>query len=330
MSAVGPWDTPLEEPASAASHRWLSVLGAWGAAGASCGSAVGGLLQMTQGMAGASSTFGAAGIGLGALVGAAALVVERRRAEARPLLVDARGQASRPLHGLLFAGPVVVAIPSLLVLGLVATVSLGHAAPAVAFGFTAFAVAWAGLRVWSTHRFTVALEAVELGDLPQARERLAGLARAWVATRSARAAARLNLGMMALQQGEGREALRWYDEVGAASAWAQAGRALACLLVDDLDAAADALGAASASPGARQVQEQLDAVRVLLVWRSDGPETAQLLARRLASPVATPLHRALLLALDPPPRPRSLDEEVVALLHSGLGRALPELASVRT
>ena len=223
MSAVGPWDTPIEEPHGAGSHRWMSVLGVWGAAGAAVGSAVGGVLQVTQGMAGASSTWGTLGIGIGAAVGAAALVVERRAAEERPMLVDASGRASRPLHGLLFAGPVLAAIPALLVLGVVATVGIGHVAPAIAFGITALAVAWAGVRVWSTHRFTTALEAVERGDLGAARDRLQGLAGAWVATRSARSAARLNLGMMALQQGDGSEALRWYDQVGgrSASAWAK-------------------------------------------------------------------------------------------------------------
>ena len=331
MSAVGPWDTPIEEPHGAGSHRWMSVLGVWGAAGAAVGSAVGGVLQVTQGMAGASSTWGTLGIGIGAAVGAAALVVERRAAEERPMLVDASGRASRPLHGLLFAGPVLAAIPALLVLGVVATVGIGHVAPAIAFGITALAVAWAGVRVWSTHRFTTALEAVERGDLGAARDRLQGLAGAWVATRSARSAARLNLGMMALQQGDGSEALRWYDQVGgrSASAWAYAGRALATLLLGDLDAAATALGEASASPGARQVQEQLDAVRVLLVWRTEGPEAAQLLGHRLMSPVATPLHRALLLALDVGVGPRTLDDEVHAMLDSGLGQAVPELAVVR-
>jgi len=332
VSAVGPWDTPLEEASGAASHRWLAALGAWGMAGASVGSAVGGVLQITQAAAGASSTGGTIGMLAGGVLGGVALVVERRAAEERPVLVDASGRGSRPLHGLLFAGPVVAAIPALLVLGVVATVGIGHIAPAVAFSITALAVAWAGLRVWSTHRFTTALEAVERGDLGVARERLASLARAWVATRSARTAARLNLGMMALQQGDATEALRWYDQVAgrSASAWVDTGRALALLLAGELDAAAEALGRASASAGARQVQEQLDAVRVLLVWRSEGSEAARQLGQRLMSPVATPLHRGLMLALDPRDRRSdSVDDELAALLHSGLGQALPELEAVR-
>ena len=305
------------------------MLGSWGLAGASVGSAVGGVLQVTQGMAGASSWAGTLGIGGGALLGAVALVIERRQAEQRPLLLDARGRGARPLHGVLFAIPVLAAIPALLVLGVVATIGMGHIAPFAAFGVTAGAVAWAGVRVWSTHRFTSALEDLERGDVEQARERLAALATSLTASRSARTAARLNLGMMALQEGQGADALLWYDAIGSggAMAWALAGRALALLLVDRADAAATALSEAVASPAARQVQEQLDAVRVLLVWRTEGAEAAKVVGERLASPAATPLHRALLAALRA--EEGSRDDEVMALLASGLGRAVPELATLR-
>lgn len=326
MSAVGPWDTPVDD-GQTSSHRWLAVLGSWGMAGASAGSAVGGVMQAVQGVEGASSAFGTAGIAVGAGLGALALIAERKASEARPVLMDARGQPSRPLHGALFAVPVGVALPSLLVLGLVASLSLGSLVPLAAFGATAFAVAWAGLRVWSTHRFTTALEAVEEGDHALAHDRLASLADSWVASRSARGAARLNLGMIALQDGRGADALAWIEGMsGTPPAWAHAGRALALLLQQRPEEAEAALGAGLASDGARLVQEQLDAVRVLLIWRTEGPEAARLLGERLGGPAATPLHRAMLAALRP--EPGSLDDEVQALVASGLGRALPELAGL--
>jgi hypothetical protein len=310
-----------------ASHRWLVVLGTWGMAGAAAGSAIGGLLQGLQGVEGAAAAVGSAGIGVGALLGAVALVTERKGAESRPLLVDARGHGSRPLHGWLFAVPVAVVIPSLWVLGVVATLAVGSFVPLLAFGSTSLVVAWAGLRVWSSHRFTIALEAAEQGDPLLARERLAQLADSWWCSRSARTAARLNLGMMALQAGDAVEALRWLQQVGPeGAAWAGPSRALAWLIEGEPERAQEALAEGMASAGARQVQEQLDAVRVLLVWRTEGPEAARALGERLAGPSATPLHRALLAALRP--EAGSLDDEVQALLGSRLAQRLPELHGV--
>lgn len=326
MNAAGPWDTPTEDP-SGGSHRWLTVLGSWGMAGAAVGTSVGGVLQATRGVAGAAATWGTAGIALGALVGAAALVVERRAAEQRPLLLDAHGRLGRPLHGALFAVPVLVSLPALGLLGLVAALATGSVVPLVGFLLTAVVVAWAGLRVWSSHRFTRALEAVEEGDLGAARDRLVQLAERWPVSRSARVAARLNLAMMDLSEGHASSALAWLEGLRGAEAWASAGRALALVLLGRHDEAGEALAIGLNSPGARQVQGELDAVRVLLVWRTEGADAARALGHSLGGPAASPLHRALNAALGT--YEGSYDDEVGALLASGLGERLPELAALR-
>src|SRR5688500_18278341 len=104
---------------------WTMVLGAWGLAGATLGTAVGATLQLTQGVAWAGARLGIGGMGLLALCGACAMVVERARAERRPELTDMRGGRSRPLHGLMLGIPVVLAVPSLVWLLVVASVGLG-------------------------------------------------------------------------------------------------------------------------------------------------------------------------------------------------------------
>jgi hypothetical protein len=331
MEDVNPWHSNDEvEPVPwIATTQWAAVVLTWSAAGACGGTALGGLLQLIGQLDGGALLGGVSSLaGMGAL-GALALVAERRASERRPALIDARGRPSRPLHGALFAVPVMMAAPALLLMAMVGSVGLGGPGPAVAFVVSSAAVSWAGVRVWSTHRYTSALESLEGGAPDDARERLVALARSWLVTRSARTAARLNLGMMALHDGAGDEALDWYTGLrgGSTGAWAHAGRALALFMLNRTPEAGEELAEASGSPGARNLQEQLDALRVLFVWRTEGAAAARAVGLQLLSPTATPLHRALLVALGD--RHWRDDAEVEALVHSGLGMALPELASVR-
>ena len=326
MDTVNPFDSPDDDPVASPRVRptqGIAELLSWGAAGAAAGTSVGGLTLTAGSMAVAD--VGAAAMVVGAALGGIALRAERGWAAGRPSLLDARGRPAWPLHGALFAAPVLVALPSLLLLTVLGSAWIGGPGPAVAFFAAAVAVGWAGIRVWSTHTYTTALAELEDGAVEQARAQLAGLARSWVATRSARTAARINLGMMALHEGRGDEALDWY--VGLGGAWAQAGRALALLMLGRTEEAADELGDALGGPAARHLQEQLDALRVLLVWRTEGPDAARSVGQQLLGPQATPLHRALLVALGD--RHWRDDPDVDALVHSGLGRALPELARVR-
>jgi hypothetical protein len=90
------------------------------------------------------------------------------------------------------------------------------------------------------------------------------------------------------------------------------------------------LSKAMTGPGARAVQPEADAVRVLLVWRKDGEAEAREIGEELVGPGATALHRALVAAL----RERAGDadgaralrtEDVQGLLMGGMARAIPEL-----
>lgn len=334
MSPPPPFEPPSGAPAQiearASTTRWGTVVGTWGLSGAVVGTSVGVTLQLT-GAQGAAIAAGGCGLVLGAMLGIGALLWDR--SVERPALVDGRGATSRPLHGAVLGIPILLALPALLILVVVATVALGSVLPALTFGATALGVALAGQRVWSSHRLARALEALETGRSAEARHTLEILAERWWVSARARKTARLDLAMLALQEGQATEALGWLEglEGGVAGAWASVGRALAHLLLDHPHERAEAhLKLALTGPGARAIQAQADAVRVLVVWRGRGADEAHRLAERLHGPGATPLHEALLAAL----RARSGDafgaqalstEPVRALVASGLGQAIAEL-----
>lgn len=314
-------------------YAWAGVVSSWGIGGATLGTAVGATLQLTQGVPWAGMSLGIGGMAVAAALGAVAMTVERSRSELRPELTDMRGTRSRPLHGVLLGVPVAVMVPSLVWLLVVASVTLGSLVPAVTFGMLAVAVAWWGLRIWSNHQLARALEGLEEGRTGEARLQLKSLAERFVVSRSARTAARLNLAMLALNDGDGVSALEWAHAPtrSGAYAWASLARALGHLLNGDPPEEADVwLGKAMTGPGSRAVQPEADAVRVLLVWRKDGEAEARRVGEELVGPGATALHRALLASL----RERAGDrdgarslrtEEVEGLLLGGMARAIPEL-----
>ncbi len=313
------------------SWGWVAVLVAWALAGATLGTAIGATLQVL-GFVGNGAPIGLGTALFSGLLGGGALILERSRSEGRPELVDTRGLRSRPLHGVLLAVPVAVSLPAL---GwLVVVVSLGWSSwvPAVVFSMLALGVGWGGQRVWSSHRLTRALEHLELGQRERAVAELEGLAASVVASRGVRTAARLNLAMLALAEGDGDAAVDWAEVPSPSSgayAWAAVTRALGHLLRGDApDEAEDWLHKAVTGPGARAVQPEADAVRVLLVWRREGPVVARRVAEELWNPGSTTLHRAMLMALreaSGEPVDELRTDEVEGLLHGGLGRAIPEL-----
>ncbi|MEQ1565258.1 MAG: hypothetical protein ABMA64_06440, partial [Myxococcota bacterium] len=255
------------------------------------------------------------------------------RSVRRPELTDASGRRIRPLHGALFAAPAAVGVPALAALAAVGSVAVGSAVPGVAFGLGAALVGWGGVRSIARHRLTRALEALERGQLAEGIEVLHALAATWFAGRGVVSTARLNLSMLALNAGNADEALAWASGVrgNAARSWASTTRALALLIRGDPpEDAEDALADAARGAAGRAVQPESDAVRILVVWRRDGEESARQLAEALYGPGATPLHRALLARL----RERCgsaggaaelRSAEVHALLAGGLGGAIAEL-----
>jgi hypothetical protein len=327
-----PFEAPLAEHEPVV-VTWGMVLGSWGLGGAALGTAAGLTAQLFEAPSGFAPGLGIGGMLAGAVLGAGALVVERDRSLRRPLLVDGVGTPQRPLHGAVLGVPVLVAVPSLLWLVGACLVGFRQPLAAGAFGMVALVVGWAGLRVLGRHRLTRALEALELGRTERGVPLLHALAEAWWPGRSTRAAARLNLALLALNAGNGDEAIGWAAPIrgGAAGAWAATARALGLLLRGDpLEDVEACLVVALGSPGARAVRPEADAVRVLVVWRRDGPEAAREVGEALLDPTSTALHRGLLASL----RARAGDgagaaalrtPEVGALVSSGLGSAIPEL-----
>lgn len=331
---TSPFDPPTQEveveQARASLLRWALVVGTWGLSFAAVGTAAGVTAQL-GGWSGAAQGLASLGLLVGVGLGALVLWIERLGARQRPEVVGANGVAERPLHGAVLLVPLcLVAAPGLSWLAGAAALVVQSPLPALGFGTGVLGALWAAHRVWAQHRLARGLEAYQVG------EGTGGLAQVatsrWV-TRPVRDGARINLALVALQEGRGEEALRWLDAPwrGSAAAWAAAGRALALLLVESrVDDAEEALREALVLPGRSAVDAELDAVRVLIVWRQHGPDAARDIAEQLYGPGAGVLHRALLGRLQGGPEGERLLEApaVRSLLRSGLGRAIPELGAM--
>ncbi|MBX2796653.1 MAG: hypothetical protein KTR31_03255 [Myxococcales bacterium] len=330
---AGPFDPPAggDEIARerASTMRWGLVMGTWGLCGTAVGTAVGSLLQITQGVAGAAATGGTTGMAAGGALGVGVLLWDRMAASQRPVVAGPSGRDARPLHGAVLGLPLAAALPAVGVLAVVSTVASGSPLAAVGFGMVGVAVVWAAQRVWSHHRLARALEA----EGERAERMLRGVAGHPLLSSQVRRTARVNLAMLALRQGRGADALEAFEGVwrGAAACWVAVGRALAHLLVDDPPSRAAAhLRIARSGSGARVVAAEADAVEVLITWRSQGAEAARVLAEERHGPAATALHTALLQQL----RTLGGDDWGASALHgdavaavraSGLGAAIPEL-----
>lgn len=312
------------------------VLLAWMVAGTVLGCAVGLTFQLTEipgALPGALGTlFGTTGLG------ALAWSLERRWSCARPAILDARGRLQKPPHALLYALPIALSVPGLLTLVVVSTVAMDSALPALVFGIGGFGLGWACRRLLSTHRLTEALQALEEGDAARGRALLESLEGGWLSTRRGRTTARLNLGMLALGEGDLARAGRWYGRADAPEGrvFAQAGLALVRLLEDRLDEAEAVLMEALACPGSETVQGQLDLVRLLLVFRQDGAEAARRLGRSLEGPEAGELFIGVLAAahllcgdLDGA-RSRVDARQRSILEQSGWARLVPEIDALLT
>jgi len=229
---------------------------------------------------------------------------------------------------MLYAFPIGIALPAVLWLMIVGSVGTNSVIPALAFGLAALGMAWAALRIWSTHRLTRALEALELGRTEDAARSLSTLQATVFVSRKTRIVARLNLGTLALQQGRLDESASWLFGIEAGQAGAHARVALA--LVRAIQGrTADARGLiaqAMSGRSARAVQAQADAVRILVVLDEEGEVSALEFGERVLGQHSSGLHQALVGALrSPPGSPRDalLDEPAAAaILQSGLANRI--------
>ncbi len=326
---------PFEPPSEGRreSQGAVAVVGIWALTGATAGTSLGITLQLT----GQLDT-GGASLGIGcmagfAVLGALAFKLERSWARSRPEVLDGRGRSSRPLHGALYAVPIVIAMPAVLWLMVAGSVGAGSIIPAMAFGVAAVGMAWAANRIWSTHRLTRALEALELGREEEATAVLRVLEASPLVSKKTRIVARLNLGTLALQQGRLSDAARWLAgiEAGQAGAHARAGMALIRILQGELDQARYLIAQAMSGRAARAVQAQTDAVRILIVLGEEGEAAALEFGERLLGQTSSGLHLALIGAM----RQRAGRVEAahelltrapaIGILQSGLAREIPLL-----
>lgn len=263
------------------------VLVAWLLTGGLTGGTVGISLQNMAGIPDAAVAGCMAGCFVFTLTGWSAITIERRHARARPALLDASGQRRRPLHVWVWALPALLAVPSLLWMVILGTVLSRSPFPAIAFAMTTVALLWGLGRLFSHHRLTHALESLELGEITYAKHVLERLQAYPFTTRTARSAARLNLGLLCAREGALGDAAYWYNQIGpgtSTSAFAEVGLGLIRVLEGDYGAAERHLVAATHSRGGRVIQAQSDSVRLLLVLRRDGAEAARTLGEQLIEP----------------------------------------------
>jgi hypothetical protein len=322
---------PTEAPTRASASG--TVILAWMMSGGALGLAVGLTAQLIGVDDRLTTPLGFGAIALMTVLGVIALQVERAQSRNRPAVLSKNGRHERPLHAALYAIPLLLAVPALLVLVVVGSVATDSLVPALIFGTGGFGLGWAARRVASSHTLTAALEAMEIGDLDEARRLLQRLEGGWVSTRAGRTSARLNLGMLALSEGELDRASTYYRTIasGPGRTYAQAGLALVHVLQGRLQDAEDAVLEAMSGPGAHGVQGQLDTVRLLLVMRRDGDDTARSMGEQLLAADAGELFRGLLALLrfraGEPNAARELADPhtVHALDESGWSAVIPEI-----
>lgn len=271
------------------------IVGGWAMTGAVLGTLVGATLQLVGVLPSVVPLTLAVALFAGFL-GAVAWGVDRRLAEGRTPVLDGRGRRRVPAGVWLLGLPLAALVPSLIGLVVIASVRAESIVPGLLFLLVAGGMALLVRPLVATHRLTRAITAAELGRDDDARERLERIHASVWTPRSGRAQAALNLGLLCLQAGELDDAARWYARPrrGRARAFAQTGLALVHALQGQLDASEEALAQAMATGAGRAIQGEVDAVRLLVVLRREGPAAARPLGEQLVGPGAGALFLGLL------------------------------------
>lgn len=265
-----------------------------------CGTLVGLTLALTAQLTGSAnplaSSLALGPIALGAVGGWLAFHLDRQVARDRPSLLDANGRSSRPVHALVYLLPMLVCAPTLVWLVMVVSVAMTSLRVGLLFGVGGFALGWAARRIVAQQALAEALQLLELGETALAKRQLVSIVDGYWATRGSRCNAHLNLGLVALTQGDLDRAVHHYRAVGTGvgGTFANAGLALVYALQDRVVDAETTLHAALTGPGATAVQGQTDTVRLLLTLREHGPRAARQLGDNLLTLEAGSLFRGLL------------------------------------
>lgn len=310
-----------------------AIVVGWMLAGIAAGTAIGATAHLVGAVRAVGAVVGSGGI-VGALLGAAAWAWDRRRAGRRAAVLDGHGRWARPSAAALLGVPLAIGVASLLVLVVIGTVHTGSPLAGLAFLVVALGLLTLAPSVWVTGRLRAAALAAQAGREAEAARTWKTLARSRWAPRSAADQAALNLGSLALARQDGASARAWYGRVrgGRAAAFAASGLALLDVLDGRFAAAEHRL--ARTSRAGRAVQGEVDAVRLLLVWRRDGLAEALGLGDRLLGPESGVLFLAILAAIrreaDDPEGAEALGGPALAeaLRESTVARALPELRAL--
>jgi hypothetical protein len=278
----------------------LPVVLAWMLAGVLVGTAIGLTVEAFSGWKG---VIGALAVGMGlsaAVMGQVAFWSERHQAEkTRPLVADAKGGMSRPVHGGLWALPIGVSFPALLWLGFVGVASTGNVVVGLIFLGAALSLGVVARKVGSDHAVALGHGLLAEGREGEGLQRLKTVEKAWWTTQGARNAAQHTLGILSLQTGDLEGAAGWFSRVGRGrlvGAFATVGLALVRVLQDRLADAEGELLALREGGSAHRVQSQVDEVRLLLVLRREGAPAARELGERLLGPQAGHLFLGVLAA----------------------------------
>ncbi|MBT3221588.1 MAG: hypothetical protein HN348_21110 [Proteobacteria bacterium] len=326
---------PPREQHNEDSSQLVMVIASWMLAGATAGTSLGATLQLFGLFKGVVVAIAMGTAVVAAIAGAVIFRWERAHSLThRPAIIDGRGRLSRPLNVWLLGTPILIAIPSLLWLAIVGSLSTDSLFTGFAFLMASSALAWAGRKLISGHFLARGVEALELGDAIGAAERLEILQGRWWATKASRTAAWMNLGVLSVQRGDLPSALYWYELIDsgeATRAFATVGRALVKVLQDEFDEGERLLLEAMTGSASRVIQTQADEVRLLLVLRRDGAEEARQLGERLLGPGAGSLFLGVLAAArarsgDMPGARSLLDSGAEdSLRATGLGKVVPEI-----
>ena len=275
-----PWRAPTPEGGRPPIPSEL--LAVWAAAGAVLGADLGIALHAFEWVAGWTlylSVLGALGF---AVLGHWVWRMERAESAERPAVYGSRGELEVPIHISAWAPALVVLIPGLVALGVLGALASLSIIPLVFFGGGAVATSFGTLRLWARHKLTTGLQLLVLDRQEEAIQALVAVARHPLVSTAVRRGARENLGRVALSRGDVAGAVNWFSQAGT-GAGALVGLSLAHALGGQDEVALATLQRALAHPSAPVVQSELDGVRLLLVWRTEGPEEARALAARIGT-----------------------------------------------
>lgn len=311
---------PPDEPAKLDVSRGTVVV-AWGVAGMALGTC--GALLVAAGLPVALMPV-LAGLCGGGLIGLVVAQLEGLALQGRPAKMRGTGHAG------LWAR----AVPTGIATGALAVCGLWSGSWIAGAGLGGLSVGLAVLLVplYVRRALGRAVHAAQRGDAELARAGFLRIAYSSFAMRRQRSVALLNLGRLDLCLGDAEGALEMFSRIDDSRAmpWAATGAALAHLVAGRDQLATDSLPPAEYLP---EVRSELDALRIVLCWRREGPVSARRMAEERVANGAGTLSVGLLASLrfetgDHASARALMTPQLLDDLRQGPGYHLPELAGL--